>query len=121
MGADLAEAEHGGQDEVCVGELVLGSRTSPPSALAAQALVAGLLALLSERPFSRRIVGWSASTSKETQLVLDAMEMALWQLDREDRRHTPGQLIHHSDAGSQGGFNRSSKHLENLEVRDGTR
>ncbi|MGA5606371.1 IS3 family transposase [Streptomyces griseoincarnatus] len=27
--------------------------------------------------FSRRIVGWSAATSKETQLVLDALEMAL--------------------------------------------
>ncbi|MCC9711743.1 IS3 family transposase [Streptomyces sp. MNU76] len=39
--------------------------------------------------FSRLIVGWSASTSKETQLVLDALEMALWQRDREDRRHTP--------------------------------
>jgi putative transposase len=51
--------------------------------------------------FSRRIVGWSASTSKETQLVLDALEMALWQRDREGRRHTPGQLVHHSDAGSQ--------------------
>ncbi len=32
--------------------------------------------------FSRRIVGWSAATSKETQLVLDALEMALWQRDR---------------------------------------
>ncbi|GAA2646226.1 hypothetical protein GCM10010307_51740 [Streptomyces vastus] len=36
--------------------------------------------------FSRRIVGWSASTSRETQLVLDALEMALWQRDRENRR-----------------------------------
>lgn len=50
--------------------------------------------------FSRRIVGWSASTSKGTQLILDALEMALWQRDREDCPHTPGQLIHHSDAGS---------------------
>jgi hypothetical protein len=33
--------------------------------------------------FSRRIVGWSASASKETQLVLGAPEMALWQRDRE--------------------------------------
>ncbi|MFD9624145.1 DDE-type integrase/transposase/recombinase [Streptomyces virginiae] len=33
--------------------------------------------------FSRRIIGWSASTSKETQLVLDALEMALWQRDRD--------------------------------------
>ncbi len=59
--------------------------------------------------FSRRIVGWSASTSKETQLVLDAVEMALWQRDREDRPHTPGQLIHHSDAGSRLRFNQSSQ------------
>ncbi|MFW3463179.1 DDE-type integrase/transposase/recombinase [Streptomyces sp. 058-1L] len=28
--------------------------------------------------FSRRIVDWSAATSKETQLVLDAPDMALW-------------------------------------------
>jgi putative transposase len=60
--------------------------------------------------FSRRIVGWSASTSKETQLVLDALEMALWQRDREGRPHTPGQLIHHSDAGSQPGLKWSSQH-----------
>ncbi|WP_411572604.1 DDE-type integrase/transposase/recombinase [Streptomyces anulatus] len=26
--------------------------------------------------FSRRVVGWSAAASKETRLVLDAMEMA---------------------------------------------
>jgi putative transposase len=40
--------------------------------------------------FSRRIVGWSATTSKETQLVLGAREMALWQRDREGRPQTPG-------------------------------
>ena len=62
--------------------------------------------------FSRRIVGWSASTSKETQLVLDALEMALWQRDREDRRHTPGQLIHHSDARSQYTSFRLAEHLD---------
>ncbi|MFE9446724.1 IS3 family transposase [Streptomyces sp. NPDC006602] len=51
--------------------------------------------------FSRRIVGWSASTSKETKLVLDALEMALWQRDRDGFPHVQGELIHHSDAGSQ--------------------
>ncbi|MFE2038226.1 IS3 family transposase [Streptomyces scopuliridis] len=51
--------------------------------------------------FSRRIVGWSASTTKETRLVLDALEMALWQRDRDGFPHTQGELIHHSDAGSQ--------------------
>jgi putative transposase len=51
--------------------------------------------------FSRRIVGWSAATTKHTELVLAAVEMGLWQRDREGNRHQPGQLIHHSDAGSQ--------------------
>ncbi|MFD1313901.1 IS3 family transposase, partial [Streptomyces kaempferi] len=51
--------------------------------------------------FSRRIVGWSAATSKETRLVLDALEMALWQRDRDQHPHRKGELIHHSDAGSQ--------------------
>ncbi|MGW6218102.1 IS3 family transposase [Streptomyces sp. NPDC055109] len=51
--------------------------------------------------FSRRIVGWSAATSKETRLVLDALEMALWQRDRDQHPHQNGELIHHSDAGSQ--------------------
>ncbi|MBT2400669.1 DDE-type integrase/transposase/recombinase [Streptomyces sp. ISL-100] len=50
--------------------------------------------------FSRRIVGWSASTSKETRLVLDALEMALWQRDWDKFPHTQGELIHHSDSGS---------------------
>ncbi|MFD7283621.1 IS3 family transposase [Streptomyces sp. NPDC059862] len=51
--------------------------------------------------FSRRIVGWSASTTKETRLVLDALEMALWQRDRDGLPYIQGELIHHSDAGSQ--------------------
>ncbi|MEU7057508.1 DDE-type integrase/transposase/recombinase [Streptomyces sp. NPDC046197] len=49
--------------------------------------------------FSRRILGWSASLSKETQLVLDALDMGLWQRDREGRPPVPGKLTHHSDAG----------------------
>jgi putative transposase len=51
--------------------------------------------------FSRRIVGWSTATTKHTELVLAAMEMGLWQRGREANRHQPGQLVHHSDAGSQ--------------------
>jgi transposase InsO family protein len=53
--------------------------------------------------FSRRIVGWSAATTKETRLVLDALEMALWQRGRDGFPHEQGELIHHSDAGSQNG------------------
>jgi len=44
--------------------------------------------------FSRRIVGWSMATTLATKLVLDALDMALWQ-----RR--PKDVIHHSDQGSQ--------------------
>ncbi len=44
--------------------------------------------------FSRRIVGWSMATTLHTQVVLDALDMALWQ-----RR--PNGVIHHSDQGSQ--------------------
>lgn len=39
------------------------------------------------------------------------LRMALWQQGREDHPHEPGGLIHHSDAGSQGGFNWSSQRL----------
>ena len=48
--------------------------------------------------FSRRIVGWSAATMKETVFVLDALEMALWQRDRDQRPVRSGELIHHSDS-----------------------
>ena len=44
--------------------------------------------------WSRRIVGWAMRTSLRTELVLEALEMALWQ-----RR--PHDVIHHSDHGSQ--------------------
>ncbi|SNR57670.1 Integrase core domain-containing protein [Actinomadura mexicana] len=60
--------------------------------------------------FSRAIVGWAASTTKRTRLVLDALDMALWRRDRAGHPVGPG-LVHHSDAGSQGGFNWSSQHL----------
>jgi putative transposase len=44
--------------------------------------------------FSRRVIGWAMATHLRTELVLDALNMALWQ------RH-PHQVIHHSDHGSQ--------------------
>ncbi|MGI5254434.1 IS3 family transposase [Actinacidiphila glaucinigra] len=62
--------------------------------------------------FSRRIVGWSAATVKETVFVLDALEMAIWQRDREQHPVHPGELIHHSDAGSQYTSFRLAEHLD---------
>lgn len=62
--------------------------------------------------FSRRIVGWSASLSKQTQLVLDALDMGLWQRDRDGYPPIPGELVHHSDAGSQYTSFRLAEHLD---------
>jgi putative transposase len=45
---------------------------------------------------SRMIVGWQLADHLRTDLVLDALEMALWRRDL-----TIGALIHHSDRGSQ--------------------
>ncbi len=45
--------------------------------------------------FSRRIVGWKASRSAQTDFVLDALEQALY------ARRRDGELIHHSDRGVQ--------------------
>lgn len=51
--------------------------------------------------FSRRIVGWKADTSMRTDLVLDTLEMALWARDHAGTPVREGELLHHSDAGSQ--------------------
>ena len=45
--------------------------------------------------YARRIVGWKASTSMSTDFVLDALDQAL------HARQPEGQLIPHSDRGSQ--------------------
>jgi putative transposase len=47
--------------------------------------------------FSRRIVGWQLATQMRTDLVLDALRMAL----TRRRRGADVELVHHSDAGSQ--------------------
>jgi putative transposase len=53
--------------------------------------------------FSRRVVGWSMHPAMTAQLVTDALTMAIW------RRGTVDALLHHSDQGSQPGFNWSSQ------------
>lgn len=45
--------------------------------------------------YSRKVVGWAMADHMRTELVTDALEMALWR-----RRPAPG-VIHHSDRGSQ--------------------
>lgn len=45
--------------------------------------------------YSRKVVGWSMSNSLRAEIVIDALNMALW------RREPDAGLIHHSDHGSQ--------------------
>jgi putative transposase len=47
--------------------------------------------------YSRRIVGWRASTSLRADLALDALEMAIW----SRRGAVLDGLVHHSDRGVQ--------------------
>lgn len=54
--------------------------------------------------YARRIVGWSMQASMTSQLVADALMMAVW------RRGKPVELLHHSDQGSQ----YTSEHFQDL-------
>jgi putative transposase len=47
--------------------------------------------------FSRRVVGWRVSSSLRTDFVLDALDQAIYERCGDDI----GDLIHHSDRGSQ--------------------
>jgi transposase InsO family protein len=47
--------------------------------------------------FARRIVGWRASNSLRTDLALDALEQAIYDRCDDDT----GDLVHHSDRGTQ--------------------
>ncbi len=44
--------------------------------------------------YSRRVVGWAMATHLRTELVLDALDMAIYQ-------RQPNNVIHHSDQGVQ--------------------
>ncbi|MEV1000044.1 IS3 family transposase [Nonomuraea sp. NPDC050202] len=65
--------------------------------------------------YSRTIVGWRLTDHLRTDLPLDALEMALWR--RGGQAGPLNGLVHHSDRGCQGGFNRSSQHLDHGGVR----
>jgi transposase InsO family protein len=64
--------------------------------------------------FAGLIPGWECSVSKETAFVESEIRQATAYRTRQGHPIT-GDAIHHSDAGSQDGFNRSSQHLD-LEV-----
>jgi len=46
--------------------------------------------------YSRRIIGWAMADHLRVELALEALEMAL-----RERRPRGGELVHHSDRGSQ--------------------
>jgi putative transposase len=62
--------------------------------------------------FAQRIVGWHAATDKRTPLVLTPLRIALWDRERQGFPVEPGQLLHHSDAGSQYTSIRFTDHLD---------
>jgi putative transposase len=67
--------------------------------------------------YAQRIVAWHAATTKQTDLVMIPLRMALWQRSREGHPTDPGELIHHSDAGSQYTSLRLTEHLALEEIR----
>jgi putative transposase len=73
----------------------------------------GALWLASVRDaFSRRVVGWKASDRADTDLVLGALEYALWSRQVERDR-----LVFHSDHGAQYTAIRFTKRLEDAGAR----
>ena len=46
--------------------------------------------------WSRRVIGWSIADHIRAELVVDALQMAIWR-----RRPPAGQTVHHSDHGTQ--------------------
>ena len=63
--------------------------------------------------FSRRVVGWSMANHLRAELVLEALNMAIWQ-----RR--PDSVIHHSDQGTQYTSIAFGKRCRQLGVRPST-
>jgi putative transposase len=64
--------------------------------------------------FARRIIGWRVARSMRTELVLDALEQAIWS------RCPPTGVIHHSDHGSQYLSIRYSERLTEIGVEPST-
>jgi putative transposase len=58
-------------------------------------------------PYSRRVVGWAVSNRLKKDLALQALNRAV------ALRNPPSDCIHHTDRGSQGGFNWSSQRTMN--------
>jgi putative transposase len=60
---------------------------------------------------TRMVTGWQLASHMRTSLVTDALAMAI------SHGHAAPGAVFHSDRGAQGGFNRSSQHLDHGGVR----
>ena len=62
--------------------------------------------------FSQAIVGWHAATTQGDRAGrLTALQMAIWRRDHDGHPVATGELIHHTDAGSQYTSIRFTEHL----------
>ncbi len=62
--------------------------------------------------FAQKIIAWNTATSKDVNLVMTPLRMATWQRQREGHPIEPGELVGHSDAGSQYTSITFTEHLE---------
>jgi putative transposase len=62
--------------------------------------------------FAQRIVGWHAMTTRPAELVLVPLRMAAWARGQDGHPIVRGELLHHSDAGSQYLAIRFTEHLQ---------
>lgn len=67
--------------------------------------------------YAQRIVAWNAATTKEADLVMEPLRMAIWHRAREGHPITPGEFIGHAYAGSQCTSIRFTEHLGLVGVR----
>lgn len=65
--------------------------------------------------YARRLLGWRSGTSMSTQLVLDALEQAIWTRQRAGVSELAG-LVHHSDRGAQYTSIRFSQRLADADI-----
>ena len=61
--------------------------------------------------FAQRIVGWHAMATRPAELVLLPLRMAAWARGQQGHPLVRGELVHHSDAGSQYCAIRFTEHL----------
>lgn len=67
--------------------------------------------------YAQKIVAWHCATSKDVELVMTPLRMATWQREREGHPTQPGELICHSDAGTQYTSLKFTEHLELEQIR----